>query len=57
MGKEFCECGHSKKVHLIEGDRDMCCSMWQSRKTGWVVGCECPGYKPEQTSHKQRSAK
>ncbi len=47
--KEFCKCGHSKKFHLIEFDRTVCCAMWQSKNTGYVTGCECSNYIPEDT--------
>ena len=45
--KEFCKCGHSKRNHLIEFDRTTCCCMWESKKTGYIVGCGCSSYEPE----------
>lgn len=48
MAKEFCKCGHIKKYHIIGTDRPMCCVQWQSRRTGFIVGCECPNYEPEE---------
>ncbi len=51
MSKEFCKCGHSKKNHLIESHRSICCVMWQSRKTGFVTGCECSSYEKEEKSN------
>ena len=41
MGSKCKECGHAKKYHLTNDRGTMCCAMWCSKKTGYIVGCEC----------------
>lgn len=40
-----CECGHSKKTHVMDFDNTRCCACWQSESADHTMMCECMEYK------------
>jgi len=51
MNNEKCVCGHSKKIHVMDGDNTRCCAYWQNEKG--VQACECMEYKESDNPNKR----